>query len=83
MAAPVSQATRLGITSAKSAASVLSSTPTETTPITSPEESRTGTLARSDDPRVPVSVPTNSPPARATLGSVETFFPISDGSGCE
>ncbi|WRL62083.1 hypothetical protein U6N30_18735 [Blastococcus brunescens] len=82
-AAPPSQATRTGASRSNSAASSRSRMPTETAPITLPSAPRTGTLARSDSPRVPVSVPTNTSPASVVLGSVDTRSPMRSGSGWE
>ena len=52
-------------------------------PTTWPCAPKIGTFARTDQPRVPCSMPTHAWPCRAGDGSVETRCPIWSGLGCE
>ena len=56
--------------------------PTETAPTIRPP-SRSGTFARAERPRVPVSTASTVPPRSAAPGSVLTRWPMRRGSGWE
>ena len=63
------------------ASTALIAIPTDTEPMTCPDADRSGTFPRADNPRVPRSMPTTSPPESGTDGSVLTRCPTSAGLG--